>query len=390
MKKKILFINGHLNAGGVEKSLADILSHLDYSRYDVDLLLFEDYGDYAADLPEHVHIRLADLRNTFGSLTKVLPDCARRGDWFSFKMKLLLFLSGIAGARVLRFARKMLFSDMHYDVAVGFRPGVCTNIAAFAASAEKKITWWHHGEFNLSGNGARDYILACREMDHVVSVSERCAVFLRENIPALADKLTVIPNFLSPDSIQDKAERFHPYAGDDRRHIVTVGRLAPEKHVEDCLFTARTLYEQGHRDFLWHIVGDGSERARLETLAAEYGISEMVRFEGRQANPYPYLKDADLFVHASHVESQGIVILEAMLLGVPCVVTRSLGPCEFVEDGINGVLAHQNPESLAEKVVNMLTDEELYSHIRMNTHCPERFLPEQVIGKIERLIDSDH
>ena len=50
MKKKLLFINGHLNTGGVEKSLLDILTHLDYDRYDVDLLLTE--------LPENVQTEL--------------------------------------------------------------------------------------------------------------------------------------------------------------------------------------------------------------------------------------------------------------------------------------------------------------------------------------------
>ena len=43
--KKLLFINGHLNTGGVEKSLLDILQHIDYSQYHVDLLLLEGRGD---------------------------------------------------------------------------------------------------------------------------------------------------------------------------------------------------------------------------------------------------------------------------------------------------------------------------------------------------------
>lgn len=46
MKKKILFANLHMNTGGVEKSLLDVLQHLDYSKYEVDLLLFQGIGDY--------------------------------------------------------------------------------------------------------------------------------------------------------------------------------------------------------------------------------------------------------------------------------------------------------------------------------------------------------
>ena len=50
MKKKLLFINGHLQSGGVEKSLLDILTHLDYRRYEVDLLLLEAWAEFGGDV----------------------------------------------------------------------------------------------------------------------------------------------------------------------------------------------------------------------------------------------------------------------------------------------------------------------------------------------------
>ena len=69
--KHILFINGHLNAGGVERSLADILKHMDYTKYAVDLLLLEDVGDYASELPPEVHVLFRDIHNTYGSFVSV-------------------------------------------------------------------------------------------------------------------------------------------------------------------------------------------------------------------------------------------------------------------------------------------------------------------------------
>ena len=81
-----------------------------------------------------------------------------------------------------------------------------------------------------------------------------------------------------------------------------------------------------------------------------------------------------------------MVVLEAMALGIPCVVTKSLGPCEFIEDGVNGILTEQSPESLAEKVLEMLTNRELYEQIKSNTCCPEQFSPGSVMQKIDRLL----
>ena len=134
------------------------------------------------------------------------------------------------------------------------------------------------------------------------------------------------------------------------------------------------------------MVGGGSIENDLRNAAAAANVQDVFLFEGNQPNPYPYLINADLFVHPSYVESQGIVVLEAMALGVPCVVTKSLGPCEFIEDGVNGILTEQSPESLAEKVMEILTDQKLYEHIKMNTHCPEQFAPSRVMNMIYKNI----
>ena len=139
---------------------------------------------------------------------------------------------------------------------------------------------------------------------------------------------------------------------------------------------------------MWHIVGEGPERSQLETLIAENDLKDHVILDGSKTNPYPYMKYADLFVHPSYVESQGLTVLEAMALGVPCVVTKSRGPCEFIEDGVNGLLTEQSPESLTEKVLAILNDKELYQRIKKNTKCPEQFRPDQVMKQIESLIDK--
>ena len=125
-------------------------------------------------------------------------------------------------------------------------------------------------------------------------------------------------------------------------------------------------------------------------MIAENDLKNHVILDGSKANPYPYIKYADLFVHPSYVESQGLTVLEAIALGVPCVVTKSLGPCEFIEDGVNGLLTEQSPESLTEKVLAILNDKELYQHIKENTKCPEQFSSERVMKEIETTIDGEN
>lgn len=382
-KKRILFINGHLNAGGVERSLVDVLRHMDYTKYAVDLLLLEDTGDYASELPSEVKVLFRDIHHTYGSFASSIRRCIVAHDWMCLRLRFLFLLQKFFGACALKRVATILLGKHHYDCVIGFRPGICSDLAAYSVQADRKITWWHHGEFNVDRVAYDDM---CSRMDAVAVVSQSCKEMLQGQLPGLADKLVYIPNMLDAVAIGQKAGN-SPYTG-DMLHIVSVGRLTPEKHFENIIPVAKMLRDMS-TDFVWHIVGDGSEQARLESLIVENDLKDHVILEGSKTNPYPYMKYADLFVHPSYVESQGLTVSEAMALDVPCVVTKSRGPCEFIEDGVNGLLTEQSPESLAEEVLAILNDKKLYQHIKENTKCPEQFGPERVIKQIETMIDGE-
>lgn len=381
-KQKILFINGHLNAGGVERSLVDILKHMDYTKYAVDLLLLEDTGDYAVELPPEVHVLFRDLHNTYGGFALSVRRCIAARDWMCLRLRTLFLLRKFLGSRALKSAATLLLGEHHYDCVIGFRPGICADLAGYSVKAKRRITWWHHGEFYVDRVA---YGAMCSRMDAVAVVSRACREMLQDHLPELADKLICVPNMLDASAILQKVEHT-PYAKNDLC-IVSVGRFAPEKHFENIVPAAKSLQAM-NLAFMWHIVGDGSERARVEMLITENGLKDYVILEGSKTNPYPYMKYADLFVHPSYIESQGLTVLEAMALGVPCVVTKSRGPCEFIVDGVNGLLTEQSPESLAEKVLSILTDKTLYQSIKENTVCPEQFAPDRVMKQIEALIDG--
>lgn len=381
-KASILFINGHLNTGGVERSLVDILRHMDYTKYSVDLLLLEETGDYVAELPPEVRVLFRDLHNTYGGFASAVRCCIAARDWMCLRLRALFLLRRILGSRALKSAAILLLGEHHYDCVIGFRSGICSDLAAYSVQANRKITWWHHGEFNVDRAAYGDM---CGKMNAVAVVSQSSKAMLQEKLPELESKLVCIPNMLDATAIGQKAEN-SPYAG-DVRHIVSVGRLAPEKHFENIIPVAKTLRDMS-TDFVWHIVGEGPERSQLETLIAENGLKDYVILEGSKTNPYPYMKYADLFVHPSYIESQGLTVLEAMALGIPCVVTKSRGPCEFIENGVNGLLTEQSPESLTGKVLLIMNDNTLYQRIKENTKCPEQFEPGRVMKQIEAVIDG--
>jgi glycosyltransferase involved in cell wall biosynthesis len=99
-------------------------------------------------------------------------------------------------------------------------------------------------------------------------------------------------------------------------------------------------------------VGDGKCRAELEKQATELGIGDVVRFTGFVENPYPYLAQADLFVHTSRWEGLGIVLVEALALGTPVVATDCpSGPSEVLD---HGRLGHLVPVGDAEAIADCM------------------------------------
>ena len=386
MKKKLLFINGHLNAGGVEKALVEVLQNLDYEKYDVDLLLTENLGDYADQLPPQVHVLLRSIEGTYGPLAGVLLNNIRSRDWFSLKIRLIFLTMKLFGQKWVVLAKNLLTEGTYYDCVIGFRAGFCTQIAAYAVNADRRITWWHHGEINVEPNTYLETAMRC---DKVAVVSDACREMLADAFPLLKDRLVTVHNILDAETVRQKANAFHPYTEKDKLHIVSVGGLVPEKHFDNAIYTAAALKGRGIA-FKWHLVGDGILHNELREKAKMADVTDCFVFEGNQVNPYPYMKYADLFVHPSYVESFGIVVTEALALGTPCVVTKSTGVQEFLRDGENALLTEQDPQNLAEKVVQILEDRELYNRIKENTQCPKQFLPKVVGKKIECLLEDQH
>lgn len=345
MKKKILFVNGHLNVGGVEKSLADLLCHLDYNKYEVDLLLLEGEGVYLQQIPKNVNIIFFDTTKAYGPLLKIFFVNFFKLRWSIVLYRVVLLLAGILGKSGLALLKRILSLKSIYDVAIAYRPGACADIVAYTVRANKKIVWWHHGSINISSIQIVDYNKTWKCFNNVVTVSYGCKQLIASIFKYPLDKIIVIPNMVDVDLITRLAGRKSPYKNDSL-NIISVGRLCIEKHFDDVISVTKRLVKDNFLGFHWYIIGDGELREDLLREIEESGISNQLTLLGKKDNPYPWVKYADIFVHPSYVESQGLVILEAMALGTPCVVCRSIGTSEFIVNEKNGILTEPNELSL--------------------------------------------
>ncbi len=389
MKKSILFVNGHLKVGGVEKALVDLLSWIDYGRYDVDLLLLEGEGEYLKLLPEQVRVLHKDIRQLEGPFWKNLWKNLTHARFGNIFYRIVQVIAAGTDKRLLRLTRPMLPVRKHYDAAVAFRPGHYAEIAAFTVQADMRVCWWHHGSVPGSQSKRKELSSLLHAFDKVVTVSEGCKDLLVSAFGIKPEMVVVIPNIIDTDKIDSAAGGDDPFGEDNRYRIVTLSRFAPEKHLEEAVEAASLL--EGKLDFVWYMIGDGAKFEMVKDRVAKFGLCDRVILTGSVANPYPYLKHADLMVHPSHVESLCISVLEAMALGLPCVVVRSFGPESFIRNGHNGVLVEKGAQALAEGVETILgmhpsSVGQMTANGRVTVG--KSFCPETVINEFYNLIDG--
>jgi len=153
------------------------------------------------------------------------------------------------------------------------------------------------------------------------------------------------------------AQRYAPADSPPTTDLVLVGRLVEIKRI-DIFLRAIKIVTGRLPDLRATIVGDGALRRSLEQLARDLGVDKNVEFVGHQRDVATWLKRARLFVLTSDSEGLALSLMEAMLCGLPAVVSDVGDLADLVEPGSNGYLvASRSPDAFAERLTELLVDE---------------------------------
>lgn len=241
-----------------------------------------------------------------------------------------------------------LFLKGQYDLEIAYLEGRTTQQVAAKKTAAPKIAFVH---CDLSVNNliaplyksTEDCLCAYRVFSQVCFVSEASKQGF-EKVVGVLENSRVIHNVIDFKGIQEKSNmpttlRYKTSGW----KLVSVGRLAEEKGFDRLLRIVSEL-EKEHPLELW-IIGEGKERNKLEALIRERSI-QSVTLLGYQENPYPLLKQADLFVCSSLFEGYSTAVTEAVALGVPVLTTRCAGMDEILEQGKYGLITENSEIAL--------------------------------------------
>ena len=145
--------------------------------------------------------------------------------------------------------------------------------------------------------------------------------------------------------------------------IVSVGRLAKQKN-HKMLIDAFAEVIKKHPEYQLWIYGEGSERNELEMKISEYHIEDKVFLPGNIPNIHQEISDAEIFVLSSDYEGLSNALLEAMMMGIPCISTTCAGSDEYIKDGYNGLLVSiGDSEKMRLAIERLIEDDVLRHHI---------------------------
>ena len=185
------------------------------------------------------------------------------------------------------------------------------------------------------------------------------------------EKINVVPSGININNfagIERDYEFRRQYAMDNEKIILYVGRLVYEKGIQN-LISAMPKILNGYHDSKLIIAGKGGMLDELKAQANSMGLGDKVYFTGylNAKQVQKMYKCADVAVFPSTYEPFGIVALEAMLAGVPTVVSDVGGLNEIIEHGVNGMKSYAgNSNSIADSVLSLLYDHKLSANISKN------------------------
>ena len=370
-----------LRTGGLERLLVEMARHSDPARV------------------QHRFISLAELGPPADELRSL-----------GFEVESMGFAGGAVGkARLLaglarRFRRDRPDVVHAHNTYAHFYAALAARLAGglWARSRPAVVCTQHGRGCGPNETAIRQFSLANRFTDVVLGVSEDAVALCREQDPRHAEKMQCLWNGVDMARFAYRG----PAAG---VRLIAVSRLSREKDLGTLLRAiaiARRLDPVATADLTLEIVGDGAERAALEALCEQEGLSEVVAFAGECRDVPQRLAAASLFVSSSLTEGISLTFLEAMGVGLPVLATRVGGNPEVIVPSAGDpkdptaartgeLVPSGDPEALAKALLEMIASRDRWEEWgrngrrRVETRFSLTRMIDDYAGLYERLTRRD-
>lgn len=354
-----------MNLGGTEKALLALLNELDLTNNEVTILLLEQKGELLDQIPHGVTV---EALKGFEKMRPIIFNSPRSYALNDFRKGNVLN----AVKTLIRYTKVKTGNSWHYnyiealkhypiryktDIAVAYAgpSDFISYIILNNVDAKKKFQWIHFDITKMISNtkfGNRFYPY----FDKIFCVSKNARDTFVKTFPQFESKTEVFENIVSENLIRQQAETGESFTDDFKGiRILTLGRLSEEKGQRMIPAVVKRLKDEG-LDFRWYLIGEGKLRANLEEQIKKLGIENELILLGLKINPYPYLKDCDLYVQTSLHEGYCLTIHEAKIFKKPVVTTAVLSAPNLIENQGDGLIIAISIDGIYSGVRELITN----------------------------------
>ena len=394
MKKRVLFVIDSLHSGGAEKSLVSLLNLFDYENYEVDLLTFKEGGLYASLLPKNVI--LINVPDIFNRMKVSILDLIKRKD-FKFalwRVNTSITLRYKAKVTKIKHGAQLMWTRLNnvipklekeYDIAIAYSQGTPTYYVVEKVVAKKKLCWVNI-DYRFAGYNREFDFKYYEKFNNIVAVSNMCTDVLKDVFPEFKDKIITIYDIISENLINNMASEGKGFVDNYKGiRILTIGRLVYQKGYEYAIEAAKYLKDK-NIDFIWYVIGEGNLRSELEKMVIEYNLQDNFKFLGIFTNPYPFIRECDIYCQPSRFEGFGLAIAEARILNKPIVATNFDIVYDQIRDVENVIISEMNGYSVSKNIERLIEEKNLKREI-INNMRMEQVGTEDEIKKVLKLLE---
>ncbi|MBR1762687.1 MAG: glycosyltransferase [Eubacterium sp.] len=369
-KKEILVVfTGSMDLGGIESSLIGLLDSIDYDEYNVDLFLYAHHGLLFKQINENVNVfpEINEMKYLECSLIKKI----RHGCFYSAFYRIMFSLVSLFRtvhideykAKIIKkFVPKL---EKHYDIALGFfRP---FDIIFEKSDSDIKVGWIHT-DYSSVETDLNALIKEFSKVDIIAAVSESCKDSFISVVPEFKDRVIVIENCLPKQIIEEKSKEpiENNSFSSEYINLLSVGRFCTAKNFDNVPEIAKSIKGKIN-NIKWYLIGFGPDEELIRTKIRELNVEDTVVILGKKNNPYPYIKNCDIYVQPSRYEGKSVSVIEAQILNKPVVITNYATSSSQLTDGFDGVIVPMDNEGCAKGIVDLINNEELRNKLIENT-----------------------
>lgn len=382
----------NMNVGGTEKALLNMIAAIPKDQYEITIFMLEESGGFLNYIPADVHVKYLtgyeNMRDMLSKPPQVLAlEYARKGKMIKALHTLSVhIISKVTNNRSLFFSyvsKDSPMTDDEYDVAVAYA-GPMEFISFYVANklkARKKVQWIH---FDISKIGFNSKFASkmYKRLDRIFVVSEEGKNKFIQTMPGFESKTDSFFNIINPDLIIQMANKGAGFEDHfEGMRILTVGRLSHEKGQDLTIPVLAKLKQEGYK-VKWYCIGEGVARDAYEKLIASNGLENDYILLGTHANPYPFMKQCDIYVQPSRHEGYCITLSEARCFNNPIVSTNFTGAEEQISHGETGLIVDIDTQQIYHAIKKILDDKHLRNRMRA---CLENDIVKDTTQELSKL-----